>query len=294
LLVGPDGRNRTTLWPFASKTSRSQPAASEWIFGPSTWLRSLIKPGPGRAIAYIDWASMEFFIGGVLSGCQPMIDLYKTGAPYISFAKRMGAAPPDATKHTHPLVQQRYKIGCLGVQYSMGPETLAMQLGLSIFAAHELLDQHRGLFNRYWQWVEDWTARALDTGQMKTAMGWMHRTGITEFNARSIGNWPVQSTGADIMRLSCVWTHRHGLKLCGCVHDALIIESPIDRIEADAALTEEIMRRASRVVLGGHELRTDATVVRYPDRYGDPRGEKIWQDVLGLLDQYRQQQREVG
>ena len=53
---------------------------------------------------------------------------------------------------------------------------------------------------------------------------------------------------------------------------------------------QEIMRRASRVVLDGHELRTDATVVRYPDRYSDRRGEKIWQDVLGLLAQYRQQQ----
>ena len=50
------------------------------------------------------------------------------------------------------------------------------------------------------------------------------------------------------------------------------------------------MRRASRVVLGGHELRTDATIVRYPGRYSDRRGEKIWQEVLGLLAQYRQQQ----
>ena len=32
------------------------------------------------------------------------------------------------------------------------------------------------------------------------------------------------------------------------------------------------MRRASRLVLGGHESRTDATVVRYPDHYSDPRG----------------------
>jgi hypothetical protein len=53
---------------------------------------------------------------------------------------------------------------------------------------------------------------------------------------------------------------------------------------------QEIMRRASRVVLGGHELRTDATIVRYPDRYSDRRGVKIWEDVLRLLARYRQQQ----
>jgi hypothetical protein len=55
---------------------------------------------------------------------------------------------------------------------------------------------------------------------------------------------------------------------------------------------QEIMRRASRVVLGGHELRTDATIVRHPSRYSDRRGQKIWQDVLGLLAQYRQQQQQ--
>jgi hypothetical protein len=82
--------------------------------------------------------------------------------------------------------------------------------------------------------------------------------------------------------------------LCGSVHDALVIEAPVDRIEADVALTQEIMRRAARVVLGSTdprcELRTDATVVRYPDRYADSRGVQVWTDVLDLLTQYRQSQ----
>jgi len=30
------------------------------------------------------------------------------------------------------------------------------------------------------------------------------------------------------------------------VHDALLLEAPIERIEADAALLQELMRRASR------------------------------------------------
>ena len=72
----------------------------------------------------------------------------------------------------------------------------------------------------------------------------------------------------------------------------MLIEAPLERIEADVALMQEIMRRASRVVLDGHELRTDATIVRYPDRYSDKRGLQIWTDVLDLLTKYRQQQTE--
>ena len=36
LSVGRDGRNRTVLWPFSSKTSRTQPKAKHWIFSPSS------------------------------------------------------------------------------------------------------------------------------------------------------------------------------------------------------------------------------------------------------------------
>jgi hypothetical protein len=161
-----------------------------------------------------------------------------------------------------------------------------------------MLGQHRGLFYPYWAWSEDWIARALDAGIMRTAFGWTCRTGITEFNTRSIANWPIQASGADILRIACILAVRHGIELCAPVHDAVLIEAPIERIEADVALMQELMRRAARVVLntdpsGQYELRTDAAIVRYPERYSDKRGRKTWAVVLELLDQYRQQQTEA-
>ncbi len=65
----------------------------------------------------------------------------------------------------------------------------------------------------YWRWADDWLAAALDSGEMRTVLGWQCRTGITEFNSRSIQNWPVQATGAEILRIACIWAARHGL---GC------------------------------------------------------------------------------
>jgi len=57
----------------------------------------------------------------------------------------------------------------------------------------------------------------------------------------------------------------------------------------------EIMCRASRIVLnaeatGTHELRTDYTIVRYPDRYCDKRGIKMWTEVISLLAECPAQQ----
>jgi len=45
------------------------------------------------------------------------------------------------------------------------------------------------------------------------------------------------------------------------------------------------MAEASRGVLGGFELGTDASAVRHPDRYADKRGTKMWREVTSLIKQ---------
>jgi DNA polymerase I len=293
LAVGADFRNRATLWPFKAKTSRIQPKAAQWIFSPATWLRSLIKPGPGFAIAYLDWSSMEFMVAAGLSGDSTMIQFYNSGDPYLSFARRVGGAPSTATKHTHSAIRERYKTGMLAIQYGAGPVTLACSLGTSVFEAGEMITQHRELFPVYWHWARDWAAYAFDVGGMRTPLDWRCITGITEFNERSITNFPVQASAADALRLTCIWATKRDLRLLAPVHDALVIESPVDQIDRDVSLLRELMRRASRVILnpkadGSLELRTDATIVRYPDRYVDKRGTEMWERVMTLLAEYRE------
>jgi DNA polymerase-1 len=302
LAVGHDSRNRTVLWPFKSKTSRTQPKAAEWIFSPAVWLRSLIRPEANTALAYVDYSSMEFLLAASLSGghCGPvnnMLDMYRSGDPYLSFAKRVGAVPATATKESHGEIRDKYKTMLLACQYGMSVPTLAARLQISYFEAHEMLGQHKTLFAQYWAWSDDWVADALQTGVVSTAFGWTHHVGIIgSINERSLRNWPVQSAGADILRIACILAARHKIKLLAPVHDACLVEAPTDRIDADVALMQEIMRRASRIVLnataaGTHELRTDSKIVRFPNRYTDKRGDAIWDHVTGLLATRREEVR---
>jgi hypothetical protein len=46
LAVGSDGRGRTLLSAFRSRTGRCQPSNTRYIFGPSVWLRNLINRRP--------------------------------------------------------------------------------------------------------------------------------------------------------------------------------------------------------------------------------------------------------
>jgi DNA polymerase-1 len=283
LSVGDDDRNRTVLWPYKAKSGRTQPAASQWIFSPAVFLRNLIEPGPGMAISYVDYSSMEFLIAAAKSRDPLMLKLYDND-PYLSFAKHVGAAPPDATKQTHGPLRDRYKTGLLAIQYGVAYVTLAAKLGVSHVAAQAMIDQHHELFSTYWAWAEDWLAWALDHGTMWTHMDWRCAVGDVELKTRSIINWPVQSVGGDILRMACVWATKRGLRLCAPVHDAVLLEAPIDRIDRDVKLLQDIMGRASSLVLGGPRLRTDAKTIRYPNHYSDSRGDEIWAHVTGLIE----------
>ena len=120
LSVGHDGRNRASLKSFASVTSRNQPSNSSFVFGPAVWLRYLIKPEPGNAVAYVDFEQQEFGIAACLSDDAAMKDAYAAGDPYLEFAKQAGAVPQDATKKTHGAVRDQFKLCALGVPVRNG------------------------------------------------------------------------------------------------------------------------------------------------------------------------------
>ena len=285
LAVGPDGRNRTLLSPFRSKTGRNQPSNSKAIFGAAVWVRGLIKPEPGTALAYLDFSSQEFAIAACLSGDEKMWRAYESGDPYLQFAKDAGLAPQDATKASHEAIRDRCKAIVLGVQYGMSAYGVAQRAGIMEAEARELLQLHREHYRTFWAWADANVENVLAGATMSTPMGWQFRQGFgTEGNPRSILNWPMQSTGADILRLSCVRLTTAGVKICAPIHDAVLIEAPLEMIDEHVRLTRSIMAQACRDVLGGKPCRIDAEVIRAPDRYMDTkRGVGMWNTVMGCV-----------
>lgn len=281
LAVGPDGRNRVMLSPFGSKTGRNQPSNSRFIFGPSAWLRSLIQPPPGRAVAYIDWSQQELAIAAALSGDKKMQDAYASGDFYISFAKMAGAVPQDATKKSHSAQREQFKTVSLGVLYGLSAEGLALKLGIPTAYGRDLLRMHKEVFSRFWAWSDLVQDEGMLTGKLTSVFGWQSHAG-QDANARSLRNFPMQANGAEMMRVACCLATEGGIGVCCPVHDAIMVEAGADDIDAVVAQTQEIMRQASEAVLDGFALRTDAKIVKHPERYSDPRGEVMWTTVMEL------------
>jgi hypothetical protein len=285
LAIGRDGRNRTPLWPFSAKTSRNAPSSAEYIFGNAVWLRGLIKPSNGRGLAYIDWAQQEFGIAAALSGDLMMQAAYKSGDAHLALAKQAGAVPPDATKDTHPHVRALFKQCNLAIQYLMGERSFAFRIGEPPIVARDLLNAHRNAFRIFWRWSDAAVDTAVLTGRLHTVFGWpIHVT--EKSNPRSLRNFPMQSNGAEMMRLAACLITERGIELSGSVHDAFIICSPLETLDENIRVTRSAMEEASRIVLDGFELSTDVTDVRWPARYMDEdRGRVMWNRVMQVLEQ---------
>jgi hypothetical protein len=282
LAVGSDGRNRCLLSAFGSRTGRNQPSNTKFIFGPAVWLRGLIRPPAGMAIAYLDYEQQEFGIGAALSHDKAMMDAYRSGDPYLAFAKQAGAIPPDATKHSHADQRDRFKVCALAVQYGMEAEGLAKKLDDTPARGKELLRLHRATYPTYWRWSDAIRDYAVLGGQLQAAFGWSVHV-RENANPRSLRNFPLQANGGEMLRLACCLATEKGIRVCCPVHDALLIEAPSDEIDEVVRQAQTLMEEASRVVLDGFTIRTEAKVIRFPDRYMDKRGVAMWDAVSKLI-----------
>jgi hypothetical protein len=94
----------------------------------------------------------------------------------------------------------------------------------------------------------------------------------------------MQANGAEMLRLAITYATRGGIRVCAPVHDAVLIEAPLAELDAAVEKMRACMAAASVAVLGGRELGTEVEqLIRYPDRFMDPRGEAMWKAVEAAL-----------
>jgi DNA polymerase I-like protein with 3'-5' exonuclease and polymerase domains len=228
-----------------------------------------------------------------------MIATYNAGSDvYIEFAKSMGMVPGDATKKSHPVERAKCKICFLAVLYGRGAKSVARALRIPLVEAEDILTYHHDYYPTYWKFTEEATIFAPQRGRIFTPGGWSMRidtnmegvkkaSGKVHSNYRTLLNWPIQSTGGDMLRLACCMATEAGLRICCPVHDALLLASSIDKIEEETQRLRDIMAKASSIILGGViTCRTDKTIVKFPDRYQDDDGKEMWEKVMGWMQEY--------
>jgi DNA polymerase-1 len=285
LEIGTDGRHRFWLNPLGTKTGRNNPS-TKTLWGLPHTMRSFMKPGPGMAIAQVDYGSEHIGIAAALSGDLTLIADYLSGDPYRQFAAAaLGIANPTT------LQRQVYKACVLGRIYGMGADTLARNLGISRNQAQRILDQMAARYPVLQAWLERILVKAAHLVPITATLGWSLTASGRRDEARSFLNFPMQANDAEILRL--VFARAGDVPIIGCAHDSFILEDRSDRIEQTVREMQEVMRAVSRDLLGGFELRADCDpdkdIVHYPNRFVDKReredGMQHWNWLMRLINE---------
>ena len=127
LPIGLDGRARTHLRAFGTKSSRNNTAkGGGFIFALNSVFRHLIQAPHGRALIALDWSAQELHIAARLSRDPKLIEIVTSGHdPYIELAIMAGLAAPGANEQTDPKARGKGKIIQLALLYGAGPGLIA-------------------------------------------------------------------------------------------------------------------------------------------------------------------------
>lgn len=248
LTIRSDDRIRPNYMPLRTRTGRNKPRATEYPMLQAGWTRGFVLAPPGRSLTQLDFKAQEIYIAAALSEDRQLLaDL--EGDPYLRFAIRAGFAPSGATKESHGGVRDQFKIAMLGTIYGMGEWTLAARLGISASLAREIRGQFRRQYRALWDWLECVVLAAYATRYLETPLGWPLVVG-PKLDSFTLRNHLIQATGGDILRAACLFAQEAKLGTIATLHDSILLEADIDRIEADAAALARAMTGAAEHVIG--------------------------------------------
>jgi hypothetical protein len=287
LPLGADGRNRPSLFPFGTATGRN--AHTKSPYNAHAAVRSFITFPPDKIGVYLDWRTQEVGIAAARSGDRALMEAYRGGDVYHALARSCGFTDerdPARWKINEPEMRQRMKPLQLGINYGMGVPSLAHGLNRHPLIASGIIELHRRTYPQFWQWRDDAVMAAMLERRIESIFGWSLRI-TTSPNKRALCNYPLQSDGAEMLRLAAWRLCEAGIVPCMLIHDGILFEfSSRDEIEA----AKEIMRQAGRDVCGGFEIGVDVDQMlvggaRYSDKR--PMARKMWATIMGVLETVR-------
>jgi DNA polymerase-1 len=290
-LLTPDGYIKADWFPYGGKTGRNQPRPSKgFVLNLPPWLRSVIRPHPGRVFIGRDWSKQEIAVGASLSDDRNLRAAFQAKDIYLELAKMAGAVPPDADKESHPDMRQTFKSVQLAIGYGMGLGSLgttvfgnskgAFTLDQSKALAKEIARWHKSYFSDYWEALEVNMMTARARGWYTVMDGWMRFVGPDD-PATELLNFPIQSVAAMMMRrATIIFAFETGLDIAASHHDAFYANAAASDTEAVKAEMGRVMDRAAEDVLsrlrGGYiPIPAEPKTYTHEEPWVDKRGVKM-------------------
>ncbi|MGS3131690.1 DNA polymerase [Aeromonas caviae] len=229
--------------PFATTTGRNV------IYGPSlTSLKKkfwpfVLNPATGFLYVLLDFEQQEPAIAACFAKDRELLAAYLVGDLYL----HVGSHP-----HLASLDRNSLKKLVLPYSYGQSAAAYAREYKIPLEVAQRYWRALKEIFHRVDAELNHRSQQAFRDGYVR-CLDWA--AGVTPLsNPLSVRNWPVQATGADIMRRAVIGLVDAGLDLRLTIHDAFLIRVPVAEHEQQIAKAIAVLKQASAVVLDGFEL----------------------------------------
>lgn len=261
-MLGEDGRIHTQYHQLGAATGRISSTDPNLQNIPirteiGQQVRGAFVAQPGHVLIKADYSQLELRLAAHLSQDENMLTAFRNGEDIHTAT----AALVNDVKLTEVTPTQRRTAKALnfGVLYGMGPQKFAREAGVSMEEARSYIERYLERYEQLADYRYQVLENAEELGFVETI--WGRRRYVPELEARSPAiraaaeraafNFPIQGTGADILKKAMVDLAQHfqdkkmKAKMILTVHDEIVVEAP----EKEAAtVAQDIVKIMSGVI----------------------------------------------
>ncbi len=260
-----------------SATPNLQNVVGEGKVAAGAAIRAIFMARPGYALMSLDYSQMELRGLSYISNDAKLIGVLESGMDVHDFvARRLFNIPEGELVSKED--RRRAKTFNFGLGYGMTEKTISKRFGVSEEEARELLEMYMAIFEELDEYFLRCRRQVRSRGFQENIFGRRRRYwGVNTMKhfggyKRQMGhmyrasyNFPIQSSSSDIHSLATVkidtdqWLSDMGVLLVGSIHDSVMLEVPIDKLEEVARYAQQLMYETAKDVSGWH-IPVDAEV----------------------------------
>lgn len=219
-------------------------------------LRKIFRSAENKKLVDADYSQIELRLLADISKDKNMIESFEEGLDiHTSTAAKVFEVKPEEVT---PLLRSRAKAVNFGIVYGISDYGLSQDLNISRKEAKSYIDNYFDRFSGVSQYMKDIVEDAKEKGYVETKFKrkrFLPELNSKNWNVRNFGerialNMPIQGTAADIIKLAMINVYnklKEGnfkTKLILQIHDELILEAPLDEVEAVEKLLMTEMEHA--------------------------------------------------
>ena len=233
------------------KTGRTNQSTALYPFNCAKPLRNIIAPDDKQKIGInFDYKAQEISIAAYLSQDPNMMAAYESGDIYIKTAQLTGVVPSNATKKSHPIERDKFKVVLLATLYGQGIKSLAERLGITELESADLQSKIKNTYSVYFRWVDQLVNRFSMQGYMTAKFGWRYwLTPGESINPRTMYNFAIQGNGSEMLRLAAIAICDAGIELNALIHDGILVQVPRKNLRKHLLKVKKLLVDASKKVL---------------------------------------------